>query len=337
MGAGASYGARIDRNVKPPLGKDLIQFLKSATTKLEATFEACEFDFILAPAQSCLQSEIFNCDNFERAISQCRHDELKNLTRLIQVLFSGDCFNGAFDFGFHEGADLYDLLIDKEDFNEGTDIIVSLNYDILFEQALNRKKKSFRWSQMPLIFGENPKTGELQVVKPHGSINFIMNNSILAGDAHGAPPTQLTSYQTRDLNYGFHREKYLALLPSTETISTYAQDPQAYPIMANYTKYKEAEINLPTLTNIREHFFSSYDFSQTELIVIGTYIGNPDPEDDPFLTKLLKLPFQRFKFIGTAHDEENVIKYAEHISGKKEFFLNGLKGYLESHPQPNSK
>jgi hypothetical protein len=53
------------------------------------------------------------------------------------------------------------------------DLVLNLNYDTVFEIALNQLVR-------PFVYAPKPKEDELVVCKPHGSINLVTNETTFA-------------------------------------------------------------------------------------------------------------------------------------------------------------
>jgi len=145
IGAGASYGARDAMSLRPPLGPDLCDWLRLNIPKLRAETALVDLWGTIEEAETILKNHSA-VSNFEDLLSKLNASERHSLHRLLQIAFSdlterhGRC---DLDIGFRNTNDGYDELIKKLKIEAGLWAIVSLNYDLLIEEALNSITRDF--------------------------------------------------------------------------------------------------------------------------------------------------------------------------------------------------
>jgi hypothetical protein len=295
IGAGASKGARESLGEKsPPLGNHLINFLhetiqnnQSVLTDLfprpryyEHAFERM-VDFI--------RSNIGR--NYEQALdgvirAQSREGDLYSLVHELNRLISFSMRSSYPDFlrglcipviephpAFANSEDLYDKLVCEKLKESWT--IISLNYDILIEEALLRIGRIFWY---PFIrFGHYVDSlgaaGAIEILKPHGSINWFPVACHQIGYNSVPPPSKVEIAEATSsllsINYEGDSVQQNVLIPLFW---------QYYysPIMAHYCHGKPVTSNPKLISTIRAACFERIE-SASEATIIGV---SPVQEDD---------------------------------------------------------
>lgn len=331
IGAGASFGARLKHQFQPPLGKDLLAFLRNYTKGIGelrngGNAEILQSQPILIEALETLDAHPTE-SNFEKLLPQLKREERESIHRSVQILFSDLSGEGSnIDLGFRTQKDLYDALIVKCNFKEEPWVIISLNYDVLFEEALHRAGIEFHYPH--IHFGIDPETRKgLAIYKPHGSINFFAQSDHQVG--YGAPPKE----PGRPITFTKNSKGELcpqfpivyAGLEGAKNVLYRAFGNLTYPILANYTFGKEVDFNELALEQIRSEALSIC-LPENELLVIGV---NPFLQvgDDPFCEKLFQREFKSVTYVDVS--AESAEAFQKHFPEAK-ILLTGLSGYVNS-------
>jgi hypothetical protein len=192
VGAGASFGAR-DADPRPPLGDQLADCLarwyaanapngpRSVRMDDVTAVEVPSWD-IYWPARVREALEQFLRDANGRGFEKAALDFFNQHHN--QLTFMGDHLNRVVGFALLTGdlcafpevatGDRYDRLLSRL---KGKLAFVSLNYDILLEEALIRAGLEWDYSGPSLSGVRKPVVGP----KPHGSVNWLRHISVAVG------------------------------------------------------------------------------------------------------------------------------------------------------------
>lgn len=199
LGAGASFGAR--EEPRPPLGAELLGYVASYLDKHDAD------PLRSSPlsrdegkhARRLVQSAIERGETFEAMINRIRreaeypaYDEsLRELTLAIVGALQYERVGLRVDEAFAPKPDRYDelvsLIIDAGWSKENASFL-SLNYDLLLEEALKRATPEPRADypdDLTVAF-------DWRLYKPHGSANWCAASPIF-GLGHGGPIAELSA------------------------------------------------------------------------------------------------------------------------------------------------
>ena len=307
FGAGASHGARsADR---PPLGNRLHEYVG---TYLERKFhELREWDSYDDTTDSEtathgvryeLRQLLANAESFERLANCLSKSHQRDLLAKLNFLMARAMTPPIFPLiphdeprvndAFIEEPDIYDTFLEKH-FSTSQDwsntSFITLNYDCLLERAICR------------VFFKGPQEGEsqslcrhvdycigevgdrpIEVLKPHGSINWIGD---LEGRNNDDGTILITCSLEPDGRASYKQVKSVA--------SLIGRDPDEL-IIATYALGKRPQANPELLFRIQERA-KSYAQEAVLVEIIGVHLPNEDSNDDPFLCELLGLMASRVK------------------------------------------
>jgi hypothetical protein len=311
IGAGASRGAR---EPSPPDGNQLLSVLAGTVDRLRKAEprSALNYDEVFASrGWSCiyfsegeielvgqfLSKAMATQKGYEAAIAEVLANDaeagkglLLLLNRLIAFTF---CFNergmGPLVEGFRPGADRYDQLVDHLDLDASW-MVISLNYDLLFEQALRRKAVPYYYSELK-IDAEANRSG-VPIFKIHGSVNwFPCPTHTISG--HNPTPDQVRRATTRmtwdeanrrysidfpDVFSSAYRLIYQELVREEELLRS--------PIMAHYGPRKPVDVNFPFIDGVRKSCLKHLSMVDRAVIVgVRPVTG----EDDPALLRIFEM------------------------------------------------
>jgi hypothetical protein len=186
---------------------------------------------------------------------------------------------------FQKKIDLYGKLIETLKI-ESIFNVISLNYDILFEEAIGTSR--FQYAEVDSEKIDNKDEQFINIFKPHGSINFHTDPI-----SYGGVSQNITASEKQKLNSPKVHD-YIISLPfrsykdrgDLEKHILSAQN--TYPVMAHYTKGKKPSWSLNKLQKIREESLNllSKKNAFNEIIIIGV---KPifDSKDDPFVASFM--------------------------------------------------
>lgn len=329
IGAGASFGAREDLQPgeRPPLGKDLAKYLlswyaahdpqqwepethilraeRSLDTSIPCSCDLLDDVSIRGRMISILEEAKKTALGFEEAMNLLWNDQdspwyeaPKRVNQLISWAFTtGDTPQ------FVERSDLYDELVRKLFQKKGL-AVISLNYDVLFEEAVYRVLgKEVVWYP-GVRFGQ--KELSLPVYKPHGSSNwFVLRGSSRSADLNIARklavPLALGPEKTPD-----SQREYAILGDRKNLVSSMKRTHGHFDtVMALIMPRKKVPLNWPAVDRARdlclEAIFSNPSANAT---VIGVHV--PIDDDDPLVKKCLMALGQlegQSTFINPSKDE----------------------------------
>lgn len=305
IGAGASVGARSHLHITPPLGLQLLTYLKNSSQLLALEnnrLKLCETWHITTQVLSILNS--INGDNFEKEILKLTSEDRDLIHRFLAIMFC-DLSKDNLDLGFNAITDKYDdianiiLSDNKSDWS-----IISLNYDLLFETALQRNNVAFHFANMPRGIKINDVDG-IPIYKPHGSINFYSKPDIHV--SYGKPldtyPMESTKYQ--DLGSGHTSVEFPHCFAggiSSKDVIMRSTDKTLSLVITNYAENKFSDFNFSALEKIRVDAVKTIEAAQ-QVYICGI---NPSitKEDDPFL-------FGSFQNLKANSDKLTICAYSE--------------------------
>lgn len=312
IGAGASLGARTGRPKRPPLGLELCGWLREQIPILRSEAYLIDLWHSIEDGGKVLNDHIQE-NNFENLVATLSRNDRISLQRLLQICFSDltEKRKTELDLGFGSMPDGYDDLITKLQIGSGDWTVISLNYDLLFEEALRRKGIFFQYPYFPFSLGQDPKKEPgIHIYKPHGSINFfakpdhrIFHRRPTPEDDRGLP-TEYDSEEDGSLHPAY--PIVFAGLPGAENVLSRVNSSHVlFPVMANYTKGKKADANLRTLKLVRQDALSIAKEAK-EIVIIGVKPIQLSGDDD-FVLNLVSMPIPRFTYVSKdKKDVENI-------------------------------
>jgi len=236
-GAGASFGCNYVEPYSPPLGRDLYEELENYAPD------------IMSQINKIIGRN--NITDFEAKMHEIwnGHINLVIFNSMLAVYFSRFIPS-------HTSNTFVKLLNVVNDSN--TNFIYStLNYDCIAEYAAVAIGLKINYKH------ENYQSGEFNVLKLHGSCNFVMSG--MTGPLGG---------MTMPSQSGVLEGPMSAIWPP-KNMQTEIQKFPAGPIMAFYMKNKPAQVNSKTLEKIQEVWRNKI-LTSNKLLLIGV---NPNPED----------------------------------------------------------
>jgi hypothetical protein len=287
----------------------------------------CVFDFLN-------KSKVNNL-SYEKAIEILLETSgssyaLTALNRFLAFTFSyGDSTGGLKSSEFENRSDLYTELINKLSINNRWNI-VSLNYDVLFEQALKRHHPNaipFNYEGIPLGSHSIEKSS-LKIFKIHGSINWFGTQDQPVHSEEQAKSKKWTS-----LEWNFKHKK-----ASIESVSCYTTELEQVlyelaplrkvPIMAHYTASKFTNVNIKKLEFVRDKCLESLD-SLSEVYIVG--VKPPTQNDDEFLFTVFKKINKNAKQIIFVNNSETDCQIAKTVFFPKgKYFCNSLLEWVRN-------
>ncbi|CAI4033909.1 hypothetical protein DNFV4_04351 [Nitrospira tepida] len=302
LGAGASHGARTPR---PPLGTTLhqylIRYLKAAWDELKQLED--DDGTISSSVRDELQKHLASTTSFE-VLAGALQDS-GNFQLLQKLNFLAACAlappvndDPRYDDAFIEKPDVYDRLLSHVFATCGSakDIsFITLNYDCLLERAICRYMEAVDGSaglgcRCALVNYMLPGYGgKVEVLKPHGSINWMPDILMGDGTLTENQPVPLTMRIRHD---GSQSYKRIAVVDSPK----HGESEDV--LIAYYAPRKWSKVNLDTLEIVRGIACERISHAQ-EVTVIGVKLRS-DPLDDPFLSRVqVLLQAKARKFSGS--------------------------------------
>lgn len=326
LGAGASYGARQDSEKKPPLGLGLRDWLMQMCSDHSSSYNMVEYHSLIY-AGLAIFDKFHSEENFESLLSVLERKDRITMQKLIQIFFSDLSVRCKQDYGFNEYQDNYDELVDLLSPDDSWSII-SLNYDILFEQALHRKGIAYHYFNFPYEFGDKKPQNGIPIFKPHGSINFfsqpdiqISTTAFEPDDYRGTP----TEYYDELGEFSPAHPIVFAGMPGAENVLARAFLSGPYsPVMANYARGKKSDSNHKNLKEVRTELTKRCK-SANELIAIGVKPIS-DEFDDPFVADFLKLPFKIVSYVSPSPED---CKRMSELYPNADIYKIGLSTFLK--------
>jgi len=313
LGAGVSHGARGGH--APPLGKDLLDYLDRYLhlVEHEATLNDSGLPFRedgeLGKLRCLLNAGKEHHWTYEQLIDQelrnydPYNENLSLLNRLLVAAFSPPpvSYNPPIprlDHAFDMRADLYDDLIKALE-GKGLDstnlTFITLNYDLLLEQALQRAGVTFNY----LLPGYNRIQG-CGFLKIHGSINWWGNFGPFRQLQQGEPVPYDLTLTTLGKDY-----KNIRVVedPYDACIAVDTGDP----IIAHYAQGKPAYVNARTLAGIRREAAAECT-AAAEALIIGVHPPVSPREDETLWEMFTSLKARQVstRYVGLPPDTDTV-------------------------------
>ena len=287
FGAGASYGARPEP--RPPLGYRLHKYVRDYLKASWSELNPLE-DGNGTQVRTELDRRLHGAISFEALVNELLAQKnfllLQNLNALMAYALTPPINDDPrADESFVEKPDRYDSFLSKNYPESGSlrsSSFITLNYDCLFERAICRYEhhESSAVTQRCLCehvnYRLNEDTSGIEVLKPHGSINWVADVTLGDGklDQHEPIPLVGTIHQ----GYTMEWTKVSPL-----------SSPKGHTdiVVAHYALGKKPQANPDLLQKIRD--LANTRISDAAFIeIIGVHLPL-DQSDDPFLWNLLKL------------------------------------------------
>lgn len=271
--------------------------------------------------------------NYETLVSKLDRDERVSLQRLLQICFTDVAERRTdIDIGFRNQPDGYDDLIDFLSLASGEWAVVSLNYDILFEEALRRKNLAIVYPEFPFEWNRDQTNDPgIRIFKPHGSINFfahahhiIYHREPTANDPRGLP----TTYNFEpDGNHSPTYPIVFAGMTGADNVLTRADSSDVcQPVMANYTRGKHSDSNQETLKKVRTQALNLARAAE-EIVIIGVKPMQA-AADDLFVTELLSFKIPKMTYVSGGADGEMDGMIIKSVHRHARICTEGLRDYL---------
>lgn len=301
FGAGASHGARPEPC--PPLGAQLHEYVGRYLRKKCSELRKWDSYDVTTDSEAAthgvrykLKQLLANAESFEQLANCLSKPHQRDLLAKLNFLMAGAMTPPIFpliphseprvDDAFLERPDVYDVFLEKQ-FATGQEwpntSFITLNYDCLLERAICR-----------VLFG-GPVEGEsqclcrhvnycigekgerpIEVLKPHGSINWI-------GDIEGSANDDGTIPITCSIEAN-GRPSYKKVQSVASPIHRDSEEL----IVATFSPGKEPQANPELLSRIQGRAKSRVR-AAVLVEIIGIHLPNEDSNDDPFLSELFEL------------------------------------------------
>lgn len=235
FGAGASYGSGGCSPQNPPLGNDLFSELEGLSGVFNSLSEKSK--------------GVFKKDGFEAGMATIADDSriINPLQKELACHLSG--LSVKADNAYVRLFNKLQSCIDKVN-------IITLNYDLLIEQALQRYS---------LIPDYNANKNGVSLLKPHGSCNFLPQL-----------PEGMTLSGNTMLGCGTFIEGLATQAATTkDEITTWCNDPRnsdLSPVLAMYAEGKRVVINRNLISNTQQKFSDAIASSKLVVLVGIKYI-----------------------------------------------------------------
>jgi hypothetical protein len=297
IGAGASFGARINFKNRPPVGDGLLSYLSNQLSKVITNpdlalhqYQSIFDDSELKTVDRFFKSALARNLTYEEAVTALLQEEdslntLVAINRFLAFAFNSDNHQANFrpeEFSF--GQDLYSDLVAKLDLDPSW-IVMSLNYETLFEQALVRANRPFHYSRMALgAYRKDPAIPSVEIFKIHGSITWF-------GTQDHSVPREEDIHKKKWSVLDWNKKHNRPVHKSVDYYSTFF-DQVLYelvlgnrvPIMAHFASGKYTFGDLDKLEQVRENCIQKLK-AVRQAYIVG--IRAPKEGDDPTLEELL--------------------------------------------------
>ena len=313
LGAGASHGAR--ERPAPPLGNDLLDYLESYLhfVEEETARNSSGLPFREAGKLDKLRRLLDKANEhgwtYERLVEDelgkddADNESLSLLNYLLVAAFSppSASYNPPIqwlDQAFSDRQDLYDEFLSqmkaKGFISEGL-IFITLNYDILLEQAIVRAHGAFNYMLPSLSCNRG-----YPVLKVHGSINWwgIFDLTRISLGDHRVP---------LDIAFVGQGRRYNKIEVKPDSYEACISDDAGEPIIAHYAQGKPAYVNAEILAGIRKEAIARCT-GATEALIIGVH-PPVSPQEDETLWQLfnrLKARQVPTRYVGPSPDTDTV-------------------------------
>lgn len=323
IGAGASYGARKAINIEIPLGQNLLGWLRKKCIEIQNDKFMFMYHAMTSQVREMLNES--SEENFELFFQDLDSDKTDEINKFLCLCFCEPKTKySEFKTGFDDREDDYDKLIEKCDLDENWEVI-SLNYDVLLEQALKRKGINYHYDNFSFCYPPGDEIG-IKIYKPHGSINFRSKFDIHI--SHGQDREESLKLKPAGLSYTEDGEIvseppiYYAVLPDPANIHHIMHSTE-HLVIANYRPKKDVNISYQLLKNVRLNAIRAWHTAE-EVVVIGV---KPVPvDDDKFVNTLLDDIKPSIVYITASQtDADLFIKKQPH----SKLHLEGLQKYIQ--------
>jgi len=289
-GAGASYGCNYISPYSPPLGRDLYEDLETFAPDIMS--------------QINLKIGRQNITNFETKMHEIWNGQINLVlvNSMLAVYFSR--------FSPNNTSNTFTELLNVIKENDSDFVYSTLNYDCIAEYAAQ-----FLGFKINYEFN-NLKQDEFNILKLHGSCNFVMSG--MTGPLGGMTlPSQL----------GVLDGPMSAIWPPS-SMQTEIQKYPAGPIMAFYMKNKPVQVNRKSIAEIQQ-VWKDRILESNKLIIIGV---NPNLEDK-HVWDSIKTTKAKIGFVGSDNgfkklNKLNLQKKPKHLSESFENSIAGIEVFL---------
>lgn len=295
IGAGASHAARPED--PPPMGDGLLGWLQE---QLKSFKRQGDIEYRSSNLNLARIEEMFEYNN--------KYFRQKKYEKFIEIILGNTKFNDGniqkfmsiaflvpevfkIKNCFQKKIDLYDDLI-KSLKIESISNAISLNYDILFEEAVGASQ--FRYAAVDN--GENNKEDGhvINIFKPHGSISFYTKPILFGGNSQSFAAAEEQKLNSPDFYNDIICLPFRAYKDRRELEKYVLETQDTYPVMAHYTEGKKSSCSYDGLQKIRELALNLLSEKNvfSEIIIIGIkpiFKESDDPFVAKFMTKLEKM------------------------------------------------
>jgi len=289
-GSGASFGCGFVSPYPPPLGRDLYNELEN----FDPSF--------MSKINSIVGRD--NTGNFEAKMHEIWNAKINLVlfNSLLAVYFS--------QFVPNSNSNTYVRLFPLIKENNFDCVYSTLNYDCLAEHAAQAINWKLNYEY------QNHKEHEFNILKLHGSCNFIMSG--MTGPIGGmSMPSQP----------GVLEGPMAALWPPANMRTEIQRHPSG-PIMAFYMKDKPTQVNSRTLKEIQS-VWQKRIHETDKLIIIGI---NPNPEDAHIWDAIMKTA-AKIGFVGSDRGFQKlkklkIKKTPKHLADRFENSIPEIENYI---------
>jgi len=315
FGAGASHGARVPPS--PPLGKDLLVYLDRYLQVIEEhmPINASGLPFRENQQLYQLRGLVENAKKrrwtYEQLIEHevtersPYNENLALLNRLVVAAFIPPRTHWnppipRLDEALSERADIYDDFLSKlkdKGCAPSNVIFVTLNYDLLLEQAIKRLGETYDY----FLPGHERNQG-YGLLKIHGSINWWGELGPFGPLEEDKPVPSFVTLTSRGPSYKTIRvEKD----PYEACIAAGAGDP----ILAHYGPGKPIFVNSPTLGEIRSRAIAECK-GAIQALIIGVHPPSSPQEDETLWEMFIALKLGRVltRYVGLSPDTDIAVE-----------------------------
>lgn len=324
LGAGASFGARAESHLPPPLGAKLGSYLRDwlkandpkrplrvarppyhdepvshcpfyAGRNLWSENDLADATARLSHVAAAEQSEPIGSNiPFERLMETlAQHDHSWRLIGTIQRILCYSMLVG-WRCAFIAGTDHYDRLLQRVGRARRL-VAITLNYDLLLEDALERRGLRFTYPAVRgvagTIFTSSGEGAVVRVYKPHGSINWLAARSIGVSASLEAARKNTEPLKLTKSGPYFATQSYATYVPPNRT-STFYELEKSYnadrPVVAIYGSGKHLMENPDHVEQHRSDCRKSIaELDEADVLAIG--VRPTTRQDDPVLWEILEV------------------------------------------------
>jgi len=225
LGAGASYGCGNVVPERPPLGAELFERLKRAYPDSWGSLLTHE------------ENEAFK-EDFEVGMDGIWQRQSGNAAQLLLI-------DMALYFSKFRatGANCYSRLLDVVGAPGMESAFCTLNYDLLFEQAVARSGRSLR--TLGRVMGTGPPVG---LLKPHGSCNYI---DPVTRNVHRSTMGVTQHFVYRE---GPPQPADLEIVTPDELARIYSEGPTIPPAISIYMPTKHSPVGFTIIQSVRANW-----------------------------------------------------------------------------------